>query len=191
MSRKVLKAKRPGSSSTSVSSSIPSSLLSDAGDDKQTHTRRSVLRGSFHFFEQHLWLAPFANFIPFISSTFDDTFRERNILIEEIAPILQQRGKQLGVHVVLIDMRMGIPDQSFADHKTFFCCKREILRCLNESSGLCFVSLQSSRYGTMFLPSTLPKSIFEGRLKTQSTEANALAQKWYELDENAIDVIYR
>ena len=144
--------------------------------------RLQVIKGGFYNYNNNtsIFLRPSPRFMPFFSSTFDDTHLERNILLEDISGHLQEIGARHGIDVIIVDMRTGIPEEIFADHMTWQMCLREIKRCRDEGSGLCFVSLQASRYGTMFLPRTIEKSHFEKRLedKTVSERVREIARHW-------------
>lgn len=50
-------------------------------------------------------LVPKNKLMVFVSSTFTDTHRERNILSEVILPVLQKKARPLGIAVIFVDMR--------------------------------------------------------------------------------------
>ena len=62
---------------------------------------------------------PTSKLVIFFSSTFTDTHFERNIIMEEILPELQLKGKEYGVSVVFVDMRFGVKDENTKDHMTW------------------------------------------------------------------------
>ena len=62
------------------------------------------------------WKSPSNKLVVFVSSTFTDTDRERNVLQEKIFPDLRQKGRAEGVEVVLVDMRWGVRDENTLDH---------------------------------------------------------------------------
>ena len=52
-------------------------------------------------------VVPSCKLAVFVSSTFTDTERERNLLLEKILPDLRERGRLMGIEVVFVDMRWG------------------------------------------------------------------------------------
>jgi len=92
-------------------------------------------------------VVPSSKLAVFASSTFTDTVKERNLLLEKILPDLRERGRAMGIEVIFVDMRWGVRDENTLDHQTWIACRRELLRCYNESGGLFFLSLQSDKYG--------------------------------------------
>ena len=81
----------------------------------------------------------------FVSSTFDDTHAERNLLLQGVYPGLRAEAWTLGVDLCVSDMRWGVKDENTDDHLTWVQCHREIERCMHASCGLFFLSLQSER----------------------------------------------
>ena len=66
----------------------------------------------------------------FVSSTFTDTHYERNILLDEIVPVLKGIAAPYGIEVVFIDMRYGVRDENTLDHMTWLACKSELSACI-------------------------------------------------------------
>lgn len=153
--------------------------------------RSEVLKGNISTFDKGQWMPPHSNLLLFVSSTFTDTYRERNILLEKILPSMRESAKQHFIDVVFFDMRWGIRDEVTLDHKTWAECQREIDRCRKESSGLCFLSLQSEKYGYTPLPRTIEKDAFESRLQDCDDATKDVALKWYREDLNSIPVNYK
>ena len=114
--------------------------------------RYEVLRGGFGDWEDDLdvWRTPRFMLAVFISSTFKDTVEERNILVDEVAPELRTLGQDKGVEVMFVDFRWGIRSHSFLEHGTWQDCREGLDFCKSSSSGLFFLSLQSSRYGLRY-----------------------------------------
>jgi hypothetical protein len=117
--------------------------------DDRSKMRYEVLRGGFGDWEDDLdvWRTPRFMLAVFISSTFKDTVEERNILVDEVAPELRTIGQDKGVEVMFVDFRWGIRSHSFLEHGTWQDCREGLDFCKSNSSGLFFLSLQSSRYG--------------------------------------------
>jgi len=82
----------------------------------------------------------------FISSTFTDTHYERNILLDEIVPVLKGIAAPYGIEVVFIDMRYGVRDENTLDHMTWLACKNELNACIKLSNGIFFLSLQGMHH---------------------------------------------
>jgi WD40 repeat protein len=122
----------------------------------------------------------------FVSSTFTDTWRERNLLHEEILPKLQTEASKDDIQVVLYDMRFGVKDENTKDHLTWEICRDAIKKCYDESDGLFFLSLQSEKYGYMPLPKFIEKDTMEPALGKPglSTDLVTMAEEWYVLDGN-------
>lgn len=102
--------------------------------------------------------------------------------------MLRERANRANIEIAFIDMRWGVRDENTLDHRTWEECKREILRSFKESYGVFFVSLQGEKYGYCPLPRTIDAELFDQCLRDgcANKEAAALAQKWYELDRNAV-----
>ena len=134
------------------------------------------------------WKAPSNKLVVFVSSTFTDTDRERNVLQEKILPDLRKKGRAEGIEVVLVDMRWGVRDENTLDHQTWIACKRELLRCWKESAGLFFLSLQGDKYGYRPLPRALDRHVFEAALARHSVDTALVeaARKWYKQDLNTV-----
>ena len=119
--------------------------------------------------------------IVFVSSTFTDTHFERNIFFTKIVPYLRELADQHGIEITFIDMRYGIRDLSTLLHMTWPECRNSIVRSLKESSegSVCFVSLQSEKYGYMPIHRQYGKLVYEERYGTWSDDVKAVADEWY------------
>ena len=47
------------------------------------------------------------------------------------------------MEIIFVDMRWGVRDENTLEHRTWIECARELDRCMEESSGVFFLSLQS------------------------------------------------
>jgi hypothetical protein len=81
----------------------------------------------------------------FVSSTFDDTKHERDVLIKCVLPALQHYARSVGFEVVLSEMRFGIRKNLGDDHKTTEVCMTELQRCIETSAGLSYMLLSCNR----------------------------------------------
>ena len=92
----------------------------------------------------------------FISSTFMDMQKERDILREEVFPELELYAKKYGVYVSFVDLRWGIQTEDCANDdeasfKIFKTCFEEI-----DESKPFFIGLLGDRYGWIPDISKLP-----------------------------------
>jgi hypothetical protein len=78
----------------------------------------------------------------FISSTFQDLSSERDLFARRGAPALEKRCRELGLDIVIVDLRWGISAQEARERQT-------LLRCLTavESCKPFFVGILGQRYG--------------------------------------------
>jgi len=81
----------------------------------------------------------------FVSSTFDDTKHERDVLIKCVMPALQHHARSVRFEVVLSEMRFGIRASLIEDHKTTEVCMAELQRCIETSAGLSYMLLSCNR----------------------------------------------
>ena len=135
---------------------------------------------------------PKKKLILFVSSTFTDTFKERNVLQEKILPELQRLGTKNNLTVLFYDMRFGIKDESSLDHTTWHCCQDAIMECCHESDGVFFLSLQGDKYGYRPLPKLIDQKFFEKALEDHSSNEELLkiSRTWYQLNENHLPAKY-
>jgi hypothetical protein len=181
------------SMSLSVAESSPvkqfEDVFSDCSTDKAFDSVAQVTRvlhGDFLGFENlKSWFPLRSKLLVFVSSTFTDTHRERNVLMETILPDIRARGAEHGIDVTLVDMRWGVIDENTLDHATWDECVRELNRCFEESGGLFFLSLQADKYGYRPLPRTIDQAALDITKKTMSERGLSYANYWYRLDTNA------
>ncbi|GFN93643.1 telomerase protein component 1-like [Plakobranchus ocellatus] len=83
----------------------------------------------------------------FVSSTFNDFFNEREVLVKKVFPELREWCSEHGMKYVECDLRWGIPrDTPTGD--TILVCLDEIQRCRDENKDLpFFLCLIGERYG--------------------------------------------
>lgn len=119
----------------------------------------------------------------FVSSTFADMTRERNLLqrlFDKLSAEYARRKWQLE----LIDLRWGISQEAGLDNKTMRICKDEIARCQLLSPRPNFIILLGNRYGWTPLPETIRPEDVSG-LK-MGAEEEKLFNRWYRFDANAL-----
>jgi len=76
-----------------------------------------------------------------LSSTFTDTEWERNLIIADVVPYLQDLARRLGFEFRLAEMRWGIREAASSAHQTSEICMAELERCQRESQGFSYVFL--------------------------------------------------
>ncbi|CAE1275497.1 unnamed protein product [Acanthosepion pharaonis] len=106
-----------------------------------------------------------------------DTQIERNALMVDTYPKIQEFCANLGLDFQVIDMRWGIPDESQLDHSMEELCLSEIKNCQNLSLGPNFVPVRS------VYPNYMSRNC---KLKEQS-EKDILA--WQECEMRLQDVL--
>jgi hypothetical protein len=121
----------------------------------------------------------------FLSSTFDDTFFERNLLLEDVLPYLKECARNRGLEVALSEMRFGIRDKASSDNKTSEICMDELQYCQEVSAGINYILISGDKYGFRPCPARILKTEFEALLTHMPAEHARLASDCYLLDENA------
>jgi nephrocystin-3 len=90
----------------------------------------------------------------FISSTFRDMMRERDLLVKEVFPALRRICAKRFVTFTEVDLRWGITEEQAAEGKVLPLCLAEI-----ERSRPYFLGLLGERYG--WIPDTIPAEVIE------------------------------
>ena len=96
-----------------------------------------------------------------LSSTFTDTAWERNLLIDDVIPYLQEYSQHRNFEIKLVEMRWGIRKEASDAHKTSEICMAELARAQRESQGYFYVFLGCQKYGYRPFPSKIPKPIYD------------------------------
>ena len=120
----------------------------------------------------------------FISSTFSDMERERDILravFKELKPKYKEEGWQLDV----VDLRWGINHLEGLDNKTMSICLGEIEHCQTVSPRPNFIMLVGEYFGWLPLPEEIKFSEMDGM--SLSSSQIALFKEWYVRDDNYSD----
>lgn len=92
-----------------------------------------------------------------MSSTFTDTERERNALMKEAFPLLEQLCHILHLQFETVDMRWGVREFTNDSHGTSALCIKELLKCNRISRGPAFVCILGNKYGYRPFPPTIPQ----------------------------------
>jgi WD40 repeat protein len=122
----------------------------------------------------------------FVSSTFDDTKHERDVLIKCVMPALQRYARSFGFETILSEMRFGIRKSLGDDHKTTEVCMAELQRCIETSAGLSYMLLSCNRYGFRAPPRRIPACDMAGMLACMPVDERAIVLEYYALDENEL-----
>ena len=65
----------------------------------------------------------------FISSTFDDMYKEREVLVHSVFPRLRADFSNEIIDIIEVDLRWGITDENIYDLRILETCIREVLHC--------------------------------------------------------------
>lgn len=120
----------------------------------------------------------------FISSTFSDMERERDILraiFKELKPKYKEKGWQLDV----VDLRWGINHLEGLDNKTMSICLGEIEHCQTVSPRPNFIMLVGEYFGWLPLPEEIKCSDMDDM--SLSSSQITLFKEWYVRDDNYSD----
>jgi WD40 repeat protein len=126
----------------------------------------------------------------FVSSTFADFQRERDVLQQRVFPVLRALCTQAGVRFQPIDLRWGVSTAAGAERQTLHICFEELARCQGQSPDLHLLILLGERYGTCFLPPEVDASQAARLRPHLSPTEQAVFDTVYELDENAVPPAY-
>ncbi|QSZ42194.1 tetratricopeptide repeat protein [Sulfurimonas aquatica] len=126
----------------------------------------------------------------FISSTFNDFRREREVLQTKVFPHIKEYASKQGYTFQPIDLRWGVSNEAQLDQKTLELCLSEVRACKTHMHPN-FLIMIGDRYGWIPLPYAIETKEFEDLLSLvrDSTELNLL-KEWYKLDLNQLPVSY-
>ena len=124
----------------------------------------------------------------FISSTFKDFLKERNVLQSFVFPKLKKlcyEYKDAKFHFQPVDLRWGVSKETSEDNQTLQYCLNEVERCSNEPKPNLLILL-GQRYGWGPLPVKINASDYEKDIKKQLSKEvlKTLVDKWIEKDNN-------
>lgn len=126
----------------------------------------------------------------FISSTFSDFLSERNLLNDEIFPVVDEYCQNRGYSFQLIDLRWGINTESALNQKTISICLDEVERCTTLSPRPNFLIMAGERYGWVPLPYQVTPDDYNDIYTNASNEEKNLLDEWYIYDSNEIGGCY-
>jgi hypothetical protein len=123
----------------------------------------------------------------FISSTFNDFRREREVLQTRVFPEIKHYCSQKGFAFQPIDLRWGVSNETQLDQKTLALCLDEVRACKNHPHPN-FLVMIGDRYGWVPLPYAIEQSEFEQLIEITDKKEHLL--DWYKLDLNQLPASY-
>ncbi|MEO0727732.1 MAG: DUF4062 domain-containing protein [Bacteroidota bacterium] len=125
----------------------------------------------------------------FVSSTFDDFRREREVLQTYIFPRIKKYSRERGYYFQPIDLRWGISQEAQLNQKTLELCLNEVRTC-KSYAGPNFLGMIGDRYGWVPLPYAIEKKEFEQLLHHLSKKEQEPLTDWYQEDLNQVPTAY-
>ena len=96
----------------------------------------------------------------FLSSTFLDFSRERELVHTEVVPTMKEMCRHFGLSSQLSDLRWGVTDKDINQNRTAVICLEEVDLCRRVSPELNFLLLLGDRCGSRFIPDRVPAQSF-------------------------------
>jgi len=125
----------------------------------------------------------------FISSTFNDFRKERELLQTKIFPIIKEYALSQDYTFQPIDLRWGVNDEAQLDQKTLDLCLNEVRACKTTLHPN-FLVMLGDRYGWIPLPYAIEESELTSLLTLMDKKEKEDIQEWYYLDQNQIPASY-
>jgi hypothetical protein len=119
----------------------------------------------------------------FISSTFSDFSREREVLQSKIFPYIKDYASKYGYSFQPIDLRWGVSNEAQLDQKTLDLCLSEVRTCKKHMHPN-FLVMLGDRYGWIPLPFAIESSEFKKLLLSLNDQEQQELHKWYQEDKN-------
>jgi len=91
----------------------------------------------------------------FVSSTFSDFQRERDLLQRRAFPPIREICRAEGFRFLPIDLRWGVSEQAGSAQRTLPIIFEELRRCQEQSPDFHVLLLSGDRYGSRLLPSAI------------------------------------
>ncbi len=123
----------------------------------------------------------------FISSTFNDFRKEREILQRKVFPTIKEYASKQDYIFQPIDLRWGVSTDAQLDQKTLELCLNEVKACKTHLHPN-FLIMIGDRYGWIPLPYAIEQEEFE--TITKHISDTTLLDAWYALDLNQIPASY-
>ena len=124
----------------------------------------------------------------FISSTFSDFTKEREVLQTKVFHRIKEHASEAGYVFQPIDLRWGVSSEAQHDQKTLELCLNEVRACKTNRHPN-FLIMIGDRYGWIPLPYAIEQKEFEEILSHAKSDKELL-DEWYKLDKNHIPTSY-
>lgn len=125
----------------------------------------------------------------FISSTFSDFQKEREVLQTKVFPKIKEYCSSNGYTFQPIDLRWGVSNEAQLDQKALEMCINEVQSCKTHDYPN-FLIMIGDRYGWIPLPNIIEKNEFEQILQNLDIEDKEYLSSWYYEDSNQIPISY-
>ena len=125
----------------------------------------------------------------FISSTFNDFHKEREVLQTKVFPKIKEYASKVGYTFQPIDLRWGVSNEAQLDQKTLELCLDEVRACKTNPHPN-FLIMLGDRYGWVPLPYAIEKQEFETILTLSYSDEIEYLLEWYRLDLNQLPASY-
>ncbi len=137
----------------------------------------------------------------FVSSTFSDFRREREVLQTKVFPHIKEYASNRGYTFQPIDLRWGVSNEAQLDQKTLELCLEEVRSCKTYPHPN-FLIMIGDRYGWVPLPYAIENSEYhkiidylthkkeQDHMKLRYGKALSYLREWYVKDENEVPVSY-
>ena len=143
-----------------------------------------------HQIQKGLQLTNSNTFRLFISSTFNDFRKEREVLQTKVFPHAKKYCLQRGYTFQPIDLRWGVSNEAQLDQKTLELCLSEVRACKSYIHPN-FLIMIGDRYGWIPLAYAIEEKEFETIFNNiNSTKDKELLLKWYKKDLNQLPASY-
>lgn len=119
----------------------------------------------------------------FISSTFSDFKKEREVLQTKVFPQIKEYASTQGYTFQPIDLRWGVSSEAQLDQKTLELCLSEVRACKTHMHPN-FLIMIGDRYGWVPLPYAIESREFEALLTLMNESDKEALLDWYEEDLN-------
>ncbi len=125
----------------------------------------------------------------FISSTFSDFKREREVLQTDVFPGIKEYALSKGYTFQPIDLRWGVGHEAQLDQKTLELCLEEVRSCKSYPYPN-FLVMLGDRYGWVPLPYAIESIEFEEILEQVNDTEKEKLLGWYKEDLNQLPASY-
>jgi hypothetical protein len=125
----------------------------------------------------------------FISSTFNDFRREREVLQTKVFPHAKEYASSQGYTFQPIDLRWGVSNEAQLDQKTLELCLSEVRACKSHIHPN-FLIMIGDRYGWIPLPYAIQTDEFKILIALMAQNDKEAVLAWYKKDLNQLPASY-